>query len=112
MSLGSMSVSPITSRFRAACAETDPTADMTSAVGGSNIGAASAATLHQQWVTELGGQYLIGSPAVARGSKKWMDDWVAACAGNCVHDFVPFHFYGTDVEQLIQYVEVSIDMSL
>jgi hypothetical protein len=48
-------------------------ADMGGDVGGSNIAAAKAATLHQQWVTDLGGQYLIGSPAVARGSKKWMD---------------------------------------
>lgn len=46
---------------------------MGSNVGGSNIAAAKAATLHQEWVTNLGGQYLIGSPAVARGSKKWMD---------------------------------------
>jgi hypothetical protein len=81
-------------------------------VGGSNIGAASAATLHQKWVKDLGGQYLIGSPAVARGGKKWMDDWLAACAGNCVHDFVPFHFYGTDVDQLIDYVEVSSSVTL
>lgn len=53
--------------------EADETADMGSDVGGSNIAAAKAATLHQEWVTNLGGQYLIGSPAVARGSKKWMD---------------------------------------
>jgi len=51
----------------------DGIADMGSNVGGSNIAAAKAATLHQEWVTNLGGQYLIGSPAVARGSKKWMD---------------------------------------
>jgi len=52
---------------------TDELADMGGIVGGSNIAAAKAATLHQEWVTNLGGQYLIGSPAVARGSKKWMD---------------------------------------
>jgi hypothetical protein len=34
-------------------------------------------------------------------------DWLAACVGNCIHDFVPFHFYGTNVDQLIDYVEVS-----
>jgi hypothetical protein len=51
----------------------DGLADMGSNVGGSNIAAAKAATLHQEWVTDLGGQYLIGSPAVARGSRKWMD---------------------------------------
>jgi len=51
----------------------DDIADMDGIVGGSNIAAAKAATLHQEWVTNLGGQYLIGSPAVARGSKKWMD---------------------------------------
>lgn len=36
-----------------------------------------------------------------------MKDWLAACAGKCEFDFVPFHFYGTEVDQLIDYVKVS-----
>jgi len=59
----------------------DDIADMGSNVGGSNIAASKAATLHQEWVTNLGGQYLIGSPAVARGSKKWMDVSAAGIDG-------------------------------
>jgi hypothetical protein len=66
-------VSMNVSTFEPECAVADEIADMGSNVGGSNIAASKAATLHQEWVTNLGGQYLIGSPAVARGSKKWMD---------------------------------------
>lgn len=36
-----------------------------------------------------------------------VQDWVTACAGKCEFDFVPFHFYGTEVDQLIDYVKVS-----
>ena len=46
---------------------------MTSTVGGSDITAAVAAQKHIEWVNNLGGDYKIGSPAVARGSTKWMD---------------------------------------
>ena len=46
---------------------------MTSAVGGSGIAADVAAQQHIQWVNNLGGDYKIGSPAVARGSTQWMD---------------------------------------
>lgn len=34
-------------------------------------------------------------------------DWVAACAGQCQYDFVPFHFYGTNANELIKYAQVS-----
>jgi len=40
--------------------------------GGCNIDAATAATLHQQWVKALGGSYSIGAPAVAWGGKPWL----------------------------------------
>ena len=36
-----------------------------------------------------------------------MKDWLTACAGKCEFDFVPVHFYGTEVDQLIDYVKVS-----
>jgi len=46
---------------------------MSSNVGGSSIDAKIAAAKHIEWVKALGGTYQIGAPAVARGSKKWMD---------------------------------------
>lgn len=79
--------------------------DQSSANGGSDIDAATAATLHQQWVSSLGGDYTIASPAVARGGIQWMQDWVSACNGNCVYDIVAFHFYGTDANDLITYAQ-------
>jgi len=48
-------------------------ADQSSANGGSSLDAPTAATLHQQWVKNLGGSYLIGSPAVARGGNTWLN---------------------------------------
>lgn len=32
-------------------------------------------------------------------------DWLAACGGGCKYDFVPYHFYGTDANQLIEYTK-------
>ena len=32
-------------------------------------------------------------------------DWVAACGGQCKYDFVPFHFYGTNPNELIAYAK-------
>ena len=56
-------------------------------VGGSNIDARTAATKHIQWVKDLGGNYQIGAPGVARGSTKWMDvsehDELVFPATNC-----------------------------
>nr|XP_031858514.1 uncharacterized protein CI109_006037 [Kwoniella shandongensis]KAA5525586.1 hypothetical protein CI109_006037 [Kwoniella shandongensis] len=82
--------------------------DMTNAVGGSDIDAAKAASLHQQWTISLTGanaNLKIGAPAVARGSTDWFNAWTTACAGNCKYDFVPIHFYGTNADELISYVK-------
>ncbi|EIW71947.1 hypothetical protein TREMEDRAFT_58092 [Tremella mesenterica DSM 1558] len=79
--------------------------DQPSSVGGSAISAGDAATAHQNWVTTLGGSYLISTPAVARGGKQWLQDWVTACAGKCKYDIVSFHFYGTDADDLITYAK-------
>jgi len=76
--------------------------DMKASVGGSDMSPSLAATEHINWVKNLGGSYIIGSPGVARGSKKWMTDWVAACGGKCKYDFVPFHWYGTKAEDMIK----------
>ena len=88
--------------------------------GGSNIDPATAAKQHIQWVKDLGGSYQIGAPAVTNGQGDsvgagWLkvrysdsivqlynggrpvltrQKFLAACAGNCKIDFVPFHWYG------------------
>lgn len=79
--------------------------DMGGDVGGSAIPAEKAASSHQEWVTALGGSYSIVSPAVARGSKQWMKDWVEYCGGKCKYDYVGFHFYGTNADDLISYAK-------
>ncbi|KAK4688157.1 hypothetical protein P7C73_g1968, partial [Tremellales sp. Uapishka_1] len=73
--------------------------------GQSNLEASVAATLHQKWTANITGSYKIGTPAVARGGKTWLSDWVAACDGRCTYDFVPLHFYGTVAADLVTYVE-------
>ncbi|WVQ84678.1 hypothetical protein IAT38_006833 [Cryptococcus sp. DSM 104549] len=79
--------------------------DQGSNVGGSDIDAAEAATLHQQWTTALTADLKIGSPAVARGGTTWFNNWLTACAGSCKYDFVPIHFYGTSAPDLITYIK-------
>lgn len=57
---------------------------MTSQVGGSNITPQKAAEKHIEWVKNLGGDYQIGAPGVARGSAKWLDVGccvIRACGG-------------------------------
>ncbi|ORX40547.1 glycosyl hydrolase catalytic core-domain-containing protein [Kockovaella imperatae] len=79
--------------------------DISASDGGSDIDPSTAAALHQQWVAALDGKYQIGTPAVARGGKTWMQQWLAACEGKCEYDFVPFHFYGTNAQDLISYAQ-------
>ncbi|KAK4688160.1 hypothetical protein P7C73_g1967, partial [Tremellales sp. Uapishka_1] len=73
--------------------------------GQANLNASYAATLHQQWVKSLSGAYKIGAPAVSRGAKQWLVDWIAACAGKCQYDFIPFHFYGDTAADLNTYID-------
>ncbi|KAJ9114793.1 hypothetical protein QFC24_007103 [Naganishia onofrii] len=74
--------------------------------GGSNTSPSDAATSHQRiFNSTLAAKYRIGSPAVARGSKWWMEQWITACAGACAYDFVPLHFYGTNADDMISYIE-------
>ncbi|WWC91787.1 uncharacterized protein L201_006734 [Kwoniella dendrophila CBS 6074] len=54
---------------------------------------------------DVGGSIKIGSPAVARGGEIWFNSWVTACGGDCKYDFVPIHFYGTIVEDMITYIK-------
>ncbi|WVR00105.1 hypothetical protein IAU59_007247 [Kwoniella sp. CBS 9459] len=76
-------------------------------VGGCNIkDVAKAATLHQAWTAKLTSDVKVGSPAVARGGDvTWFQPWVTACAGNCRYDFIPIHFYGDKVEDMIAYIK-------
>ena len=32
-------------------------------------------------------------------------DWLAACGGDCRYDFVSYHYYGTNADELIQYTK-------
>ncbi|WRT70138.1 uncharacterized protein IL334_007132 [Kwoniella shivajii] len=81
--------------------------DQSSDVGGCAIpDVAEGARLHQQWTSKLTSDVKIGAPAVARGGDQtWFKPWVTACAGNCKYDFIPIHFYGTVVEDLISYIK-------
>lgn len=31
--------------------------------------------------------------------------WIVACRGQCIYDFVPIHFYGTDASDMIAYIK-------
>lgn len=67
-----------------------------------------------------GNNFVIGSPAVSRGGGYWLSvrldarygtwliaqEWITACNGKCKYDFIPFHFYGTNATQLVQYAQV------
>ncbi|KAJ9119004.1 hypothetical protein QFC22_003493 [Naganishia vaughanmartiniae] len=103
-------------------------------VGGSGISPSDGAAYHQRiFNITMAAKYRIGSPAVARGSKWWMEvsgdesatecmftndlisilqQWVTACAGACAYanevlvvDFVPLHFYGINADDMISYIE-------
>ncbi|KAJ9092826.1 hypothetical protein QFC21_006702 [Naganishia friedmannii] len=57
-------------------------------VGGSGISPSDGATYHQRiFNSTLAARYRIGTPAVARGN------------------FVPLHFYGTNADDMISYIE-------
>ncbi|WVR09728.1 hypothetical protein IAU60_006804 [Kwoniella sp. DSM 27419] len=81
--------------------------DQSSAVGGSDIpDVHHAAQLHQDWTAKVPSGIKIGAPAVARGGDKtWFKSWIDACEGRCKFDFVPIHFYGTKVEEMISYIK-------
>ncbi|WVF72913.1 hypothetical protein IAT40_007731 [Kwoniella sp. CBS 6097] len=81
--------------------------DMGPDVGGCNIpDVAKAASIHQAWTAKLTSDVKVGSIAVARGGDvKYFNPWVEACAGNCRYDFIPIHFYGDKVEDMIAYIK-------
>ncbi|KAJ9096959.1 hypothetical protein QFC20_006319 [Naganishia adeliensis] len=75
-------------------------------VGGSSLNAQDGAKYHQLiFNSTLAAKYRIGAPAVARGSKWWLEGWIRECAGQCAYDFVPLHFYGTNADDMIAYIK-------
>ncbi|KAI5449363.1 hypothetical protein NCC49_004768 [Naganishia albida] len=75
-------------------------------VGGSSLSAQDGAKYHQMiFNSTLASKYRIGAPAVARGSKWWLEGWIRECAGGCAYDFVPLHFYGTNADDFIAYIK-------
>jgi hypothetical protein len=107
--------------------------DQQFSAGGSQTSPGDAAAAHQSiFNSTLAASYRIGSPAVARGSKWWMEvrtticrspshcqllihegasqEWVRACEGKCVFDFVPLHFYGLEADDMITYI-ASLSLS-
>lgn len=73
-----------------------------------NMAPGDAAAFWQQQVNpraQMG--YDIWGPAVtssARG-EQWMDDFLSACGGNCQFTHNALHFYDTDPQAMINYIE-------
>lgn len=71
--------------------------DGTSATGGSNVDASTAAKV---WKTQLEPlkklNITLGAPAVTGGSAgwTWLQEFFTACDGGCSADFLPVHWYG------------------
>jgi hypothetical protein len=66
-----------------------------------NIDPQTAATTHQNYMNQFAGNGVqISSPAITNGAGTsppqgidWLNQFFAACAGNCKVDFVAFHWY-------------------
>jgi hypothetical protein len=66
----------------------------------SDIDPQTAANSHIQHMNPLAGQVSIGSPAVTNGAGTspsmgidWLNEFFRACAGQCVLNFIAFHWY-------------------
>jgi len=74
--------------------------------GQSDMTPQRAAQLWQQYIQPLKAKgYSLISPACtnAPSGKKWMQDFFAACGG-CTFDGIALHFYGTDPQVMISYL--------
>ncbi|KAF9561360.1 glycoside hydrolase [Agrocybe pediades] len=72
----------------------------------SNIDAASAAALWKKYIDPLAASGVrLGAPAVTSGpgGQVWLAAFLAACSG-CTIDFIPFHWYGTGIDNFSNYV--------
>ncbi|KAJ7099701.1 hypothetical protein C8R44DRAFT_747630 [Mycena epipterygia] len=73
----------------------------------SNIPAAEAAQLWQQYIQPLKGNGVrLGSPAISSGPNglPWLADFTSQCTG-CTIDFIVVHWYGMGAGNLINYLE-------
>jgi hypothetical protein len=76
--------------------------------GQSDLDPGYAASLWKQYIQPLKDQgYTLISPACtnAPSGKQWMKDFLAACNGGCHLDGLAVHFYGTDPQAMINYLE-------
>lgn len=74
----------------------------------SNMSPSRAAQLHIDVLNPYADQgFQIGSPAVASSAngKRWFREFIAACAGRCRINFDAIHFYGTNAQDFIKYVQ-------
>lgn len=73
-----------------------------------NMDPQSAASYWKQQVNNRAGMgYDVWGPAVTSSSRgeQWMDSFLAACDGGCTFSHHSLHFYDTDPQALISYVE-------
>lgn len=73
----------------------------------SNLSPGDAAQLWKQYIQPLKSQgYTLVSPACtnAPSGKTWMQQFIAACTG-CTIDKIAVHFYGTDPQKLIAFLQ-------
>jgi len=71
----------------------------------SNLSPGDAANLWRQVLQPLSPKFRLGAPAVssAPSGKQWLSDFFQACGG-CHFDFIPLHWYGSDGDAFISYV--------
>lgn len=71
------------------------------------MGFAEAAELHKKWTAMAPSDVQIGSISPSRGGGGYFKQWYDACGGDaCRMDFIAFHFYGMNIDQLQAEVEV------
>jgi hypothetical protein len=76
--------------------------------GQSNLSPGDAASLWWKYMQPLKNQgYRLGSPAVTSGSsgKPWLQQFLDSSCAGCSVDFVTIHWYGTDAQAFIAYVQ-------
>jgi len=64
--------------------------------------------LWNQYIRPLGDKgYTLGSPCTTSNpdGKKWMDDFLSQCGGDCGIDEVSIHWYDVEFADLVAYVE-------
>lgn len=76
--------------------------------GQSDMSAAAGATLWNTLVRPLkekGCQLVSPATTSAPSGKKWMQDMINACGGDCGFDYIGIHWYGTSISEFKAYVD-------